>query len=385
MPLPVSARPETELLLLCASPVRTEARAARIRELLDASLDWLHLEALAESHGLLPLLCWEIKAVRPGIVPSSIEEKFQQNLRNSMLLTSALFRILDLFAENRIPAIPFKGPTLAVAAYGNLSLRTFADLDILIRPEDVWRARDLLFSDGYASNLKLASSRQSAYLHSYDELVLYGPSESPLVELHWAFVPRHFSVSLESPELWARAQALAIGSRTVPSLSPEDLFLVLSVHGAKHCWSHLGLVCDAARLISATDLPWPSLLARARRLGIHRMVLLACLLTNRLLDVALPEPVVLDLKSDPKQDTLARDIISAMFGVRHDETAILRSGLVHMRMRERRRDRLRYLFRLVTRPGIEDWQWVDLPSSLSALYPALRFPRLISKYWLRGR
>jgi len=46
-------------------------------------------------------------------------------------------------------------------------------------------------------------------------------------------------------------------------------------------------------------------------------------------------------------------------------------------------DRARYFFRLGTRPGLEDWQMVNLPRPLSFLYRVLRFPRLAFKYWLR--
>ena len=35
------------------------------------------------------------------------------------------------------------------------ALRSFGDLDLLLHTEDVWRARDLLFREGYASKLRL--------------------------------------------------------------------------------------------------------------------------------------------------------------------------------------------------------------------------------------
>jgi hypothetical protein len=378
----LNTQPETELLLLCVSPLRTEARTAHIRQLLDRQPDWNRLESLADSHGLLPLLYWELKSATDTL-PAALADKFQQNTQNSLFLTSELFRILDLFHSERIPAIPFKGPTLAASAYHNLALRSFNDLDMLIHTEDLWRARDLLLAAGYTTRLRLKPGRENAYTRSYDELVLYGPDEYPLIELHWAFVPPHFSVPLEISDVWKRTINVSLGNRTVPSLSPEDLFLVLCLHGGKHCWSHLGLVCDLAWLITTHSLSWSSLLARARALGAHRMVLLAPCLASQIFEVPLAEEVARDLDADPEIKRLSAQIIRAMFGVRHDETAILRTGLLHIRMRERWRDRLRYFIRLVTRPAIEDWQWVDLPGPLSFLYPVLRLPRLALKYWSR--
>ncbi|HEY3839236.1 MAG TPA: nucleotidyltransferase family protein, partial [Bryobacteraceae bacterium] len=67
-----------------------------------------------------------------------------EGMRHNMTLTAELFRILGLFNKSGIEVIPFKGPTLAVAAYGDLSLRMFADLDILVSEQDLDAAVDTL-------------------------------------------------------------------------------------------------------------------------------------------------------------------------------------------------------------------------------------------------
>jgi hypothetical protein len=113
------------------------------------------------------------------------------------------------------------------------------------------------------------------------------------------------------------------------------------------------------------------------------MVLLACVLAFQVYGVPLAEPVARDVSGDPEVPILAAEIVRALVGERRDEPGILRTGLLHMRMRERRRDRLRYFARLATRPGIEDWQQIDLPGPLSLLYPVLRLPRLAFKYRAR--
>jgi Uncharacterised nucleotidyltransferase len=376
-------QPETELLLLCAAPAKTSVQHERISQLLSGDIDWARLQDLADLHRLTPLLYWELKSISPGAIPSLLAERFEQNMRSNLFLTSQLFRILDLFNREGIPAIPFKGPALAVTAYNNLALRSFCDLDILVRAEDAWRARDVMLREGFHSNLRLNPDRQQAYLASYDELMVYGENEYPMVELHWGFVPPYFSVSLDIARFWQQRTELLLGNRAVPALNHEDLLLVLALHGAKHCWSHFGLICDFAWLLSSQPTPWEIVLKRAREQGIHRMVLLAVLLASRLLGVPLAEPVRRGIAADPPVPVLADKIIGTLFGAGHDERAILRSGLLHMRMRERPWDRLQYFFRLATRPGIEDWQTIDLPAPLRFLYPLLRFPRLVFKYGAR--
>jgi hypothetical protein len=374
------SRPETELLLLCAAPLKSEKHDARVHELLDSGLDWEYIESLAESHRLLPLLYWQVNARRPGIMPPALTERFQQNLQHNLLLTAELFHLLELLNRENIPAIPFKGPTLAVAAYGNLALRSFVDLDILVRPADIWRARDAMSAMGYKTSLELKPARRPAYLRAYDELLMRGAGGDPLIELHWAFVPPYFSVPLETAGFWENGERVLLGNRAVPALKPEDLLLALCLHGSKHCWTHLGLIADVAWLVSKREMPWEELRARARQAGMHRMVLLALALASEVLEAPLAEPVARAVAGDRAIPDLVRQIVDALFGTPHDETAIFRSGILHMRMRERRRDRMRYGFRLLTRPRVEDWQMIDLPRSLSFLYSLLRYPRLALKY-----
>jgi hypothetical protein len=356
---------EEELLVLCASPMRDDIRSARIAYLRRQPLDWDRLDDLASYHRLAPLLHWELKTLDAG---------FQENLKNSLLLTRELVRVIDLLESKEIPALPFKGPTLALAAYHNLALRSFCDLDILVTREDVWRVRDLLQSIGYTAKVPVKPGLESAFLHSYDELVMYGPGNETLLEIHWAFVPPHFSFDLDFLNCWERRVQIPLANRTLPALHPEDLLLVLCVHGSKHCWSHLGLVCDIAWLLTSQPVDLPPLLERARSLGVQRMLLLALALASRIFNIPVqPQP-------DNAVAPLVDEIVAALFGRHHDQTSIRENASLHMRMRERRRDRWRYFLQLATRPGIEDWEMVNLPKSLNFLYSLLRYPRLVAKY-----
>jgi hypothetical protein len=59
-----------------------------------------------------------------------------------------LLQTLELLRESGIQTVPFKGPALAVQAYGDLSLRQYDDLDLLIHEADVPRAYQLLIANG---------------------------------------------------------------------------------------------------------------------------------------------------------------------------------------------------------------------------------------------
>ena len=135
--------PEVDFLLSCARVDLLEAQAQHLRQLLMRPLDWNRLVALAARHGLLPLLARHLQTLPADTIPAAVSESLRVHqhavaLRN-LGLSGELVRVLRLFAEHGIAALPFKGPTLAQFAYGDPALREFGDLDLLLRPRDVPR------------------------------------------------------------------------------------------------------------------------------------------------------------------------------------------------------------------------------------------------------
>src|SRR2546421_680114 len=120
-------RPEAELLLLSARTRPDADDAKHIGESLNGSLDWEYLLRTASRQGVMPLLQWNLNAIAPGYVPDEImnrlRESFRVNAQRNLLLTSELLKLLALFEQQSIPAVAYKGPTLALSAYGNIALR----------------------------------------------------------------------------------------------------------------------------------------------------------------------------------------------------------------------------------------------------------------------
>jgi hypothetical protein len=368
------------LLLCCASPAGE--RAERIRDLSDQVLDWDYLLGLAAAHRLTPLLYRGLKAIRPELISDSLARSFQDNTRNSVFLIHELFELMELFGHAGISVLPFKGPTLASMAFGNIGLREFVDLDLLVHRKDALHARDILLENGYITGLQLRPKWHQAYLRAYDEFVLRGPTGLPMVELHWEVAPRYFSVSFDPGPVWGRATSVNLANREIPTFCAEDLLILLCLHGTKHCWPRLSMVSDIAWLIAGRNIRWGDVLERSRAAGTLRMTLLGVELAGQLFDTLLPQEVLCSIAADPGVKARATEVTARMLQSRGLD-GILRAGFFHMLCRERWQDRTRYIARLATTVGVEDWQWFDLPSGFGFLYSVLRFPRLLRKYWLR--
>ena len=309
MPLVLTGA-EKDLLLCCARTTMDADSAARIRSLLRDDIDWSALLRHALRHGVMPLLYRSLSSTCPDAVPKffleQLRDSFYANAAHNTLFARELLSLLRLLETHGIPALPFKGPALAASVYGNPALRQFGDLDILVREHDAERARDFLLSKGYKCLTQISPANVSR-ISSRSQGVRIGSQDGKiLVELHWAITSWTFFFPLNPEHLWERLETGSFEDTPVRTLAPEDLLLILCVHGAKHYWSKLGWICDVAELLRAhPGLKWTPLLLQAKQLGGKRILHLGLFLAHVLLDAELPKEVWKEINSDPVVPRLA--------------------------------------------------------------------------------
>lgn len=381
-----SARSESQLLLHCARTQVSAEDAEKIREITRLPLDWAWLLNEARVHRLLPLLAKHLGEISPDGVPGGVLEElkrlFHLNARRNLFLTKELLGILSLLAAEGIDAIPYKGPVLSASVYGNLALREFSDLDILVRRRDVLRARDILLALQYETHFHLPPRHEEAFLRYQSEYCLSRP-DGPLVEVQWRIAPDYFSFALTPEDLMGRLSRGQLGGRSVSMLCPEDLLIVLCAHGAKHMWSRLAWVCDVAELLRAKpDLDWESVMSRGHDLGGRRMISLGLVLARDLLGAPIPEAANQRFKEDAVVKSLAGQVWRRFTsGVSNSEPGLAELCRFNLKARERWRDRLRYGLRLALTPTEGDWALLPLPAPLFFLYYVVRPARLALQYW----
>jgi len=170
--LATASRPEIELLLCCCRTQVDAATTSTIKTLIQSSINWNYLIQTATRHKVVPLLYQNLNNTCPEAVPHAIlnqlKNHFNTNAMSNKFMTTELLKLLNLFQNHNIPAIPFKGPVLAATAYGNLALRQFCDLDILVQKQNVLKVKDLLVSQGYQS-WSLNPVQETAHLESETE------------------------------------------------------------------------------------------------------------------------------------------------------------------------------------------------------------------------
>ncbi len=377
--------PEAELLLCAAQACAGLSDKDCFVTLAEQGIDWDHLLRAAFRHGMLPILHQILVDTCPAAVPSAfldqLRANFRSHARRTFILTGKLLKCLRLFDAQGIPAMPYRGPVLATAAYGDLYARQFDDLDVLVPEQQVLQARDLLVSRGYRPLLDLPPAQEAAYFRAQAEHTLVCDADAEVIELHWRIAERYFSFPLDPQGLWERRSQVLLAGKKVWTFSPEDLLLTLCVHGTKHLWRRLLWICDVARLLCAyPSMNWPWLMGKARALGSERMLRLGLFLANELLGAPLPVNVEQDARADPAVAFLATRVRSWLFVDPEQQLGTLGSIAFHLKARERRQDRIRYCLRLALTTTVGDWDLVRLPSPLFPLYYLLRPIRLVGRY-----
>ena len=369
---------EWSVLLECASPTRDAPNLAALVQ----AVDWLELLLLAEEHGMVGHLTAAMRELEASIIPPDVRrlllERQRAQLFFSLQLTAELFRLLDRFVSEEIAAVVVKGPVLSQRAYGDPAIRTYGDLDLLVRQRDIRRATELMIAAGYEAIVPLVAIDAGKIPGQY----LFHSSDSQLlVELHNDRTLRYFPRSLPLEKFFARQIRIPLDGRQVPALCVEDELVLICIHGAKHFWERLSWIADVAALVARqSNIDWQLVAASADEIGAERMLHIALRLAKDLLKVPLPERIASAVEKDNVALQLARQILARLPPAGYVPPGLIARAFFRMRMRGGLISGPTYLLRLSFSTTEEDWQTGGQLSENSFLN-ALRRPfRLARKY-----
>lgn len=254
-------------------------------------VDWDALRSLAEVHGVVPLLYsrWRLGT---GTVPSDLIEEARGAGRAYVLRGTLALRqrdeIVHLLSEAEIPHLVLKGAALAQRWYGNLSLRPFADIDILLPRGEIAHAEAVLRRVQYES-FPFPSA-------SHHAMPVRRPGSPCAVELHHTLthLPLHRDLSFE--DMHERAISPVAENVQLRTLSPEDTLLHLCLHLLQHMklsygWQ-LRYLYDIERHIATFPINWEVFAARTRGAQVARACSAALALAASVVGADVPLTIV---------------------------------------------------------------------------------------------
>lgn len=376
---------EIRILIHCARRNLEQLNRDSLEQLIRGPVDWELLFRLADEHGLAALLQEHLSEIGEGIAPGDFVLRLREICRKcalrELLLCAEWVRIAGEFQQAGIPAVVHKGPMLAARAYGNVTLRQYNDLDIVISQRYVAEVLEQMPRLGYEA--KFAGTRDGAGESQRipGEYVFLNTANRALVEFHTERTLRYFPIVLDLEGMLRRATTVPLSDKEIRVFSREDEILMLAVHGAKDFWARLIWIADIAELVKQPpQLAWAELLERANAMRIRRMVRLAILLANEILGLELPPEIRSIVGADHAAEKLANELAESLRKDASRFDGILRRSLYRMGTVEGMWAGMRYWMRLSTAPTEEDWALMDAPQPLARSYAALRPLRLWRKY-----
>jgi hypothetical protein len=384
--------PIHSLLLLCARPQLDGAEIEELRALAAHGMDWTGVLNIATEHAVAPLVCRRLDDLASDILPRFWRDKFRDiykcNIHRNLLLTSELFRVLSALEMRGIRATPFKGPALAAQAYGDIALRQFADLDIIVPHREIALAHHVLQDLNYHSDLTGEDIQKSldSERFAHGQFAYRKEAGNTHVELHSEMTLRYFPRQLDLESLIGRIETIKFAGGSALTFSFEDLFILLSVHGSKHFWDRLGWIADIAALAkSSNGIGWELMIERARCLGAERMVFLAAELARTLLNAQLPAEINVHIDRDPAIHRLVESIRSRFSAFDQTQPGVFSRFKYRIRMCTQKGEGIRYAVRLAMKPTEVDRNSNFFANHFEFACAVLRPLRLARQYGWRTR
>jgi hypothetical protein len=169
---------------LCGAFVQSD-RGAQLQQAAAGFNDWSAFLSEATNHRLLPLAYWTFKRHRietPRQVKQVMAGAYLRQKSLAQTQTAAMLETLRVLSEHGIEAIALKGGALAHLIYPEPGLRPMEDIDILVAPDCVVRAREVLLSLGYVAPRE--SSRYDRLYHHLPMAHRRDSGHTVCIELH---------------------------------------------------------------------------------------------------------------------------------------------------------------------------------------------------------
>ena len=194
-----------------------------VAEISEEELNLLY--KISKSHDLAHLIVApleQISALKPDY---PVTEKFKKALFTAIFRYEKsnfdLAQITELFASEGIDHMPLKGAVIR-SFYPKLYLRTSCDLDILVRPEEVDRAAELL-----VDRLNYRCETKGKY-----DVSLFTPSNGH-IELHYGLNGNNFKEAASLADVWQNGKTKEVSPHRF-EMTPEMFLLFHIYHTAKH-------------------------------------------------------------------------------------------------------------------------------------------------------
>jgi len=310
-----AASTEFELTVECCRGAFAGGDAGKVRELSER-VDWDRFLRLARFHRVQGLVLDCLRSTE-GKIPPEISDVLASDtesiLAANLRIAAECGVLRSDFEKAGIELMFVKGLTVGALAYRKPLLKMGWDIDLLVGPDRVTNAVELLRDRGYQQVVPAQGVHLQSWHRRRKESV-WTRDPGLHVELHTRLAdnPRLIpTITVDSP----RQLVEVMPGTSLPTLAGEELFAYLCVHGASSAWFRLKWISDIAGVIA--HLPPAEverLYARSQDLGAGRAAGQALLLADRLFELLAESPLRTELPADGAARRLAKAAFRQLAG-----------------------------------------------------------------------
>lgn len=285
---------EVRFVFRCADP---KATAAELLELATHIQDWPRALRMAEREGATAAL-WRALRESAGVLPKEAAEFLRARTMMSdfrmVQLSQRLSETVAAFRERGVPLMLLKGAAVGAISDASFRERPMTDLDLLVRPADVARARDAVLAAGWHQT---EDERLHTLLQGMHHQAPFFDGRLPglRLELHTALLPPDHSFAISESDFWAAATPASAPFEGASVPSREHMLFHTAVH---YAWQHQmnfgtwRTLRSAAVVAQSPGFDWQSALDMAAHTKGLSSLYWTLRLSQRLAAIAIPPTVL---------------------------------------------------------------------------------------------
>ena len=279
------------------------------------SLDAGRVVRLARFHGVQGLV-WMALGTDGSSELDDLRDDAAAIAASNLKAAAACGNILADFENAGIKLIFLKGLALGALAYGSATVKSAVDSDLLIAPDEIGRAAELLENRGYILTIPARPAAEIRQWHRIrKESVWVAPDSGVQIDLHTRAADNPQMIPAISADSPTRLVDVGNGIQ-LPTLESTETFAYLAVHGASSAWFRLKWICDfAALLADKSPSELDALYRKSLRLAAGRAPAQALLLADRLFGTLRDNAALkAELLADPANRLLYRAALTQLAG-----------------------------------------------------------------------
>lgn len=218
---------------------------------------------------------------------------YNHQLVRNLIQFHELENILNVFEKKGIDVIQLKGAELAKNYYPEQSLRPMADIDLLVRNEDMKRAKGCLTNLKYEFKVSKYFDDEDSYerVHFHFPFIKHTSFASTLIELHQDIAAESANIKNNILEFWENALVINNNYKHILTIPVEFLLLHLFWHTYLNLYEHLNMrmlwLLDIVYTINKHRdiIDWMFLEKKAKEWKIQKQVYFCLYLLNQIFNM----------------------------------------------------------------------------------------------------